>query len=40
MVADPAPTEEHVPDPQSDWDGQSGPKQPQNFLTFKDTLQV
>lgn len=37
MAADPAPAEEQVPDPQSDRDG---PKQPQNFLTFKDSLQV
>lgn len=40
MAADPAPAEEQVPDPKSDTDGQSGPKQSRNFLTFKDLLQV
>lgn len=40
MAADPAPAEEQVPDPKSDTDGQSDPKQSRNFLTFKDLLQV
>lgn len=40
LGTDPAPTEEHAPDPEADRGMQSGPKRPQTFLTSKETRQV